>query len=133
MATNGLENMTPQELSFELQQGARFIVYQYCISMVFLTLKRPSKVVIVRPGESRVTKSLRFTLLSAVLGWWGIPWGIIRTPQAIALNLKSKRTNHLQDHNNYLRSFTLSVIGELETYKGNKEKLQQILMRQNRL
>lgn len=70
---------------------------------------------------------------TALLGWWGIPWGIIRTPQAIALNLKSKRTNHLQDHNNYLRSFTLSVIGELETYKGNKEKLQQILMRQNRL
>jgi hypothetical protein len=88
MATNGLENMTPQELSFELQQGARFIVYQYCISMVFLTLKRPSKVVIVRPGESRVTKSLRFTLLSAVLGWWGIPWGPIYTIQSLWVNLK---------------------------------------------
>lgn len=70
---------------------------------------------------------------TAILGWWGFPWGIIRTSQAIALNLKSKRTNHLEDHNNYLRSFTLSVIGELETYKGNKEKLQQIVARQNGL
>jgi hypothetical protein len=70
---------------------------------------------------------------TAILGWWGVPWGIIRTPQAIALNLKSKRTNHLQDHNDYLRSFTLSVVGELETYKGNKEKLQQVLVRQNGL
>jgi len=70
---------------------------------------------------------------TAILGWWGFPWGIIRTPQAIALNIKSKRTNHLQDHNDYLRSFTLGVIGELETYKNNKEKLQQILARQNGL
>jgi hypothetical protein len=70
---------------------------------------------------------------TAILGWWGLPWGIIRTPQAIALNLKSKRTNHLQDHNDYLRSFTLGVIGELETYRENKEKLQQIMTIQNGL
>jgi predicted nucleic-acid-binding Zn-ribbon protein len=70
---------------------------------------------------------------TALLGWWGFPWGVIRTPQAIALNIKSKRTNHLQDHNDYLRSFTLGVIGELETYKNNTEKLQQIVARQNGL
>jgi hypothetical protein len=70
---------------------------------------------------------------SALLGWWGIPWGIIHTVQAIALNLISKRTNHLPNHNEDLRSFTLSVVGELEAYKGNKEKLQQVLERQNRL
>jgi hypothetical protein len=70
---------------------------------------------------------------TAVLGWWGIPWGIIRTPQAIALNLKSKRTNHLPEHNDYLRSFALSTIGVLETYKDNKQKLQQVLAKQNGL
>jgi hypothetical protein len=32
---------------------------------------------------------------STVLGWWGLPWGIIRTPGAISTNLKSKRTNPL--------------------------------------
>jgi predicted nucleic-acid-binding Zn-ribbon protein len=70
---------------------------------------------------------------TALLGWWGFPWGVIRTPQAIALNIKSKRTNHLPGHNDYFRSFTLGVIGELETYKNNKEKLLQILSRQNDL
>lgn len=68
---------------------------------------------------------------SAVLGWWGVPWGIIRTPQAISLNIKSKRTNHLQQHNDFLRIFVLGKIGELETYKGDKEKLQHIISRQN--
>lgn len=72
-------------------------------------------------------------LRSVLLGWWGIPWGIIRTLQAIVFNLRRKRTNHLQDHNDDLRSFAVNVIGELEAYKDNKEKLQQILARQNRL
>lgn len=70
---------------------------------------------------------------SAILGWWGLPWGIIRTPHAISLNLKSKQTNHAKGHNDYLRIFTMGVIGEVETYKDNQEKLQQIVARQNRL
>jgi hypothetical protein len=70
-------------------------------------------------------------LKTVLLGWWSIPWGIIRTVQAIAINAKSKGTNHLQDHNEHLRIFVLSVIGELETFKDNKEKLQQIVARQN--
>lgn len=70
---------------------------------------------------------------TALLGWWGFPWGIIRTPQAIALNLKGKRTNHLQEHTNYLRSFVLGMIGELETYKDSVEKLQQVVARQSNL
>jgi hypothetical protein len=70
---------------------------------------------------------------SAVLGWWGIPWGIIRTPRAISVNIKSRRTNHLPVHNDYLRSFVVSRIGELETCKNDKERLQQILIRQNLL
>jgi hypothetical protein len=69
---------------------------------------------------------------SAVLGWWGLPWGIIRTPRAILTNIKSKRTNHLPEHNDYLRSFVVSRIGELETYKNDREKLQQMLVTHNR-
>lgn len=70
---------------------------------------------------------------TAVLGWWGIPWGIINTIQSISLNLKNKRTNHHCTHNDNLRFFVLGKIGELETYKDNKEKLQQIVARQNSL
>jgi hypothetical protein len=70
---------------------------------------------------------------SAVLGWWGFPWGVIRTPGAIASNIKSKRTNHLQEHNDYLRGFVLSRIGELETYRHDKGRLHQIVTGQNSL
>ena len=69
---------------------------------------------------------------SAIFGWWGLPWGFIRTPQAIRLNLDSKSTNHLNGPNEYLREFTISVIGEIETYKDNEDKLDEILKRRNR-
>ena len=87
MADNPLEKMTVQELNFELQQGARFIVYQYCVSIVILTFKRPSKVRLVRANESRVVKGLEFVLISLLFGWWGIPWGPIYTIQSLWVNL----------------------------------------------
>ena len=70
------------------------------------------------------SSALANTLL---LGWWGIPWGIIRTLQAINHNIKSKKTHRLDTPNDYLRSFTLAKLGQLETYKDDKEKLEQII------
>jgi len=64
---------------------------------------------------------------SILLGWWGIPWGIIRTIQAINTNLNNKKTNHLGVPNDFLRSYVISRIGEIETYKNNREKLIQII------
>jgi len=66
-------------------------------------------------------------LKSATLGWWGIPWGIVRSIQSIIINLKNKRKNHTGIPNESLKRFALSKIGQLETYKDNKEKLQQII------
>jgi len=62
-----------------------------------------------------------------IIGWWGIPWGFIKTIQAIGHNIKSKKTNHNDAPNDYLRSFVLSKIGQFETYRDNKEMLQQII------
>jgi hypothetical protein len=64
---------------------------------------------------------------TAVLGWWGIPWGIVRTIQAIGLNVKSKKTNRVEEPNDYMRSFVLGRVGELETYKDSRGKLREII------
>ena len=66
-------------------------------------------------------------LVSSILGWWGIPWGLIRTIKAIRENIKSKRTHHDEFANNYLRSFALQKIGQLERFKDDKVKIQQII------
>ena len=82
----GIEGLRPEEVDFEIQRGARFVFFQYCISIVVLTFRRASDIYFLRQGESAVTKGLPFTLLSLVAGWWGIPWGPIYTIQSVYNN-----------------------------------------------
>jgi hypothetical protein len=79
------------ELGQELQQGGKFVIYQYCISILILTFRRSSNVHFIRHEENAVIEGLPFTLLSLVLGWWGIPWGPIYTVQSIWVNFKGGR------------------------------------------
>src|SRR5437588_10947549 len=75
----GIEGMQPDQINFELQRGAKFVIYTYCVSILVMTFKRGSPVHFVRSGESAVTKGLPYSLISLLLGWWGIPWGPIWT------------------------------------------------------
>lgn len=84
----GIEGMTGDELQAELQQGGKFVVFQYCISIIILTFKRPSNIYFVKAGESSVGKGLVFSIISLLFGWWGIPWGPIYTVQALVTNFK---------------------------------------------
>lgn len=84
----GTEGMTVSEVNMELQKGARFVVYQYCVSIVVLTFKRRSDIHFIRADESAAGKSWPYTLLSLVGGWWGIPWGPIYTIGALSTNLR---------------------------------------------
>ncbi len=83
---NGLENISVEQLNQELAQGAKFVIFYYCISVIILTFKQPSGIYYIRPGESTASKSIPFTLLSLVMGWWGFPFGPIYTIVALATN-----------------------------------------------
>ena len=78
--------MTPSQVQAEVQQGAKFVMFRYCVSVLILTFRRGSDIYFIRPGESTIGRSLPFTLLSLFLGWWGFPWGLIYTPQALITN-----------------------------------------------
>ena len=87
-STNALSGMSASEIAFEIQRGGRFVIYQYCFSVIVMTFRRNSAIQFIRAGESATAKGLPFTLLSLFFGWWGIPWGFIYTPQVIYKNLK---------------------------------------------
>ena len=87
MQVNGLEGLTAEEIRHELQQGARFVVFDYCVSVVVMSFQRCSEVYFVRADESTLLKSMPYTLLSLALGWWGIPWGIAYTIGSVFTNL----------------------------------------------
>lgn len=84
VGTDGLDAQTVRQ---EVERGARFVLYTYCISLVVVTLKRPSNVYFIRPGQSRTIKGLPFALISLLLGWWGFPWGPIYTVQCLVNDL----------------------------------------------
>ena len=87
----GIDNMSPEQLKGEVAAGGRFVIYQYCISVVVVSFKRGSDVYFIRAEDNAVTKGLLFTLCSLVLGWWGIPWGPIWTIATIVTNLRGGR------------------------------------------
>ena len=64
---------------------------------------------------------------SALLGWWGIPEGILKTPFYIYNNLQEKKQNRISEPNQTLLNFTLENIGQIETYKDDIEKLKKII------
>jgi len=82
----GAEAMSPHELAAELARGGRVVEFSWCVSLVVITFRR-SSVVLVRAGESALGAGLPYTLLSLVAGWWGFPFGLIFTPLAVIQNL----------------------------------------------
>ncbi len=88
----GLEDFkSGGQLQQEIQQGGKFVIYQYCISVLVITFKRSSNIYFITHEQNAVVKGLPFTLISLVLGWWGIPWGPIYTIQGIWVNFKGGR------------------------------------------
>ena len=82
-----IEGLTVEQVNEELQKGAKFVVFTYCISIIIMTFKRSSNVYFIRANESTIKHSIGYTLLSLILGWWGIPWGPIYTIGALYTNL----------------------------------------------
>jgi hypothetical protein len=83
----GMEEIkSGMHLQQEIASGGKFVVYQYCISILIMTFRRSSDICFVPGSESRVLKGLGFSLLTFFLGWWGIPWGPIYTIQSLWTN-----------------------------------------------
>lgn len=82
-----LEGLSTEEINRELEHGAKFVHFQYCISILVMTFRRSSDVYFIKAGESTLGYSIQYTLISLLLGWWGIPWGPIYTIGSLFTNL----------------------------------------------
>lgn len=87
----GIDSMSAEQLTRAIDQGGKFVIYEYCISIFILTFKRPSNIHFIPPGSSRLKRGIGFTLTSLLLGWWGIPWGPIYTIGSLVTNLRGGR------------------------------------------
>lgn len=82
----GIEGLTTEQIHNAVLDGARFVIFQYCFSVILMTYKKGTDIHFVRPTDNAFAKGLPYTLLSLVVGWWGIPWGPIYTIQSVWIN-----------------------------------------------
>jgi hypothetical protein len=83
----GAEHLTPEQLVGVIGAGGRLVLFEYCVSLLVVTLRCPTDVYLLRPGQYGAILSLPYTLLTFALGWWGVPWGFVYTPLVLVNNL----------------------------------------------
>jgi hypothetical protein len=85
MATEikNIDGLSVSQIQAMVNQGGKFVVFPYTISILVMTFQRSSDIYFIRPGEGSIKYSFPFVALNAVLGWWGFPWGPIYTIGAL--------------------------------------------------
>jgi hypothetical protein len=105
MIIKNIAGLTTDDINRELAHGARFVVYPFTISIIIMTFKRYSDIYFIRTGENGAIKSFPYTLLTFLLGWWGIPWGPMYSIECLSYNLKGGKdiTNEILSATKALR------------------------------
>ena len=80
----------------DASDGGRWVVFEYCVSLVIMTVRRPSREYFLRNGERAWLRGLPYSLISLLFGWWGVPWGPILTPVTVYGNLTGGRPARME-------------------------------------
>lgn len=71
----------------------------------FVILTTFDKHTVIACQDCRAAQAKRAALVTAVLGWWAIPWGPIRTTQALANDFRTMRQCQCGEASDALRAF----------------------------
>lgn len=80
-----------------MTEPPRPVRYVLVLSLVAVTLHWPSRVYATHTRRERLTRGLGYSLFNAAFGWWGLPWGPVRTVQSFAANLTGVPVEELVD------------------------------------
>lgn len=75
-----------EKLLDAISRGARFVVFQYCISPLAISLIRYSPAILLFTEEDFDSKSSSYNQLSRSFGWWSFPYGPRETLRSIRVN-----------------------------------------------
>lgn len=95
------------------------------LSFVFFTRYEKQLLIACPICMNRALKAA--TIKTLVLGWWGIPFGIFRTIQALNLNSKVTKQIWIDEPTEFLKSFVAQKVGIIEANKNNFNGLQSII------
>jgi len=83
----GAEHLTADQLRLLVQKGGRCVRYEFIVSVLIATFRFQSGVYLTDSWQERYLLGLPFSVLSLLLGPWGVPWGPILTGRAVWVNL----------------------------------------------
>ncbi len=78
----------------EINKYTELTRYYYCGSFLAITLKRATSFYVTGSSQATFCK-FAYTTVTFFAGWWGIPWGIVYTFQALGVNLFSDGTDQV--------------------------------------
>jgi hypothetical protein len=87
MRLSKLESVNVSQVEAAVSAGGRLVFYEYCISFIALTLRRPSALYLLEAGDRGFVHGIPYALASLILGWWGLPWGLVYTPLVLLTDL----------------------------------------------
>lgn len=86
MKIHGAEGMTSIVIHDQTHRGARFVVFEVCISFLFITIRKQSDIYFIKSDQHAFFYGLPYSFLTLLLGWWGLPWGPLRTVESLITN-----------------------------------------------
>lgn len=101
-AIKNMGGLTTEQINHELQRGAKFVHFQYTISIIIMTFKKGSDIYFIKSDETSVKYSWKYSLLTFVLGWWGFPFGPIYSISSLYRNFNGGKdiTQEVLNHFN---------------------------------
>lgn len=86
LSLRGFRPLFAEELRTRVAAGARCVRFEYCFSLLFVTVRRQSAVYLTHSWQQRYIRGLWYSLLALLLGPWGVPWGVLWTSWAVWVN-----------------------------------------------
>lgn len=120
-----IEGLSVSQIKAMVQQGGRFVIFPYTVSIVVMTFKRSSSIYFVRPDEKSIKHSYKHVLVNSTLGWWGIPWGPIYTIGSIyhqisgGKDVTSTVMSHLIQNDPEANTSTYNINGVVSSNKNS--------------
>jgi hypothetical protein len=83
----GIEGKTIDEIILAVNTGGRFVVYEYCISPLIVTLDYDSNVHFINIDNKQKILSVQYSIISLLFGWESL-FGVIHTIRCLMVNLR---------------------------------------------
>ena len=72
-----LAPLRPEEIREELRRGGRFVIYYYCVTLFFWSYKKPSRILLLRPGCNDTWHGMPVSVLGHHPFWRGVPYSLL--------------------------------------------------------